>query len=353
MSGGSAVVNLDDDDLQFTDSTAGGTTHTFSQPPDSTLDEDDDDDQTGLLSGRGKKSSTGFWSLEFYQQFFDVDTDDVKKRVAGALIPRPGKSFLEDVTEGRPDLYGPFWICTTLVVSVAVAGNLASYLQAEWSGNVDGDNRWHYDFHKVTLAATAVFSYAWLVPSGIYGYLWWTSATLASLSFLDLICLYGYALVIYIPLSVLWLIQNSVVQWILAVGGAALSGAVIVFALYPALRQHVGGKANMIILVVAALHLLMACGFMLCFFHVPSTAQAAIPQNSTLADEATTSDGNVTNNKTLPETIKAATNESKLVTNQLEDDLKTQKEPLSGDTKASSNETKEVSSDDKAKSPVV
>ena len=32
--------------------------------------------------------------------------------------------------------------------------------------------RWHYDFHKVTLAATAVFGYAWLVPAGLYMAMW-------------------------------------------------------------------------------------------------------------------------------------------------------------------------------------
>ena len=30
---------------------------------------------------------------------------------------------------------------------------------------------------------------------------------MASLTFLELICLYGYSLVVYIPVSVLWLIQ--------------------------------------------------------------------------------------------------------------------------------------------------
>ena len=32
--------------------------------------------------------------------------------------------------------------------------------------------RWHYDFHKVTLAATAVFAYAWLVPAALYMAMW-------------------------------------------------------------------------------------------------------------------------------------------------------------------------------------
>ena len=38
---------------------------------------------------------------------------------------------------------GPFWICTTLVFTTAIAGNLANYIQH--GGN---DYEWRYDFHK-------------------------------------------------------------------------------------------------------------------------------------------------------------------------------------------------------------
>ena len=38
---------------------------------------------------------------------------------------------------------GPFWICTTLVFTTAIAGNLANYLA---SGGKD--YQWKYDFHK-------------------------------------------------------------------------------------------------------------------------------------------------------------------------------------------------------------
>lgn len=274
----SAVVNLDDSDLQFS------TTHTFSNQPDSALDEQDEmltDDRTGLLqSGSGspnRSSGSGakynFLSVEFYQQFFDVDTEDVKGRVLAAMIPSPKKSFLQDVVQKKPDLYGPIWICATLVICVAVAGNLASYFQTSLAGD---DFQWHYDFHKVTLAATAVFSYAWLVPSGLYAYLWWTSnAGLASLSFLELICLYGYSLVIYIPVSLLWLIQNNFLQWLLVLVGAGMSGAVLVLTLWPIFKENANRTSLILIGVIIGLHLLLACGFMLYFFHVPGGSSAA------------------------------------------------------------------------------
>jgi len=38
---------------------------------------------------------------------------------------------------------GPFWICTTLVFTIAVAGNLANYFHHS------GEHyKWKYDFHK-------------------------------------------------------------------------------------------------------------------------------------------------------------------------------------------------------------
>ena len=123
------------------------------------------------------------------------------------MVPVPGKSFLQHHIRPKPDLYGPFWICCTLVFSIAISGNLADFLQK--SVDPEQSIKWHYDFHKVTLAATAVFSYAGLVPASLYGFLWWSSSGLgtATLSFLELVCLYGYSLAIYIPVSLLWLIQ--------------------------------------------------------------------------------------------------------------------------------------------------
>ena len=41
----------------------------------------DGTDTTGLLEGENRKPvNLNFWSLSFYGQFFDVDTEDVTKR---------------------------------------------------------------------------------------------------------------------------------------------------------------------------------------------------------------------------------------------------------------------------------
>lgn len=128
---------------------------------------------------------------------------------------------------------GPFWICVTLVFSVAISGNLSTFLTKM------GDPAYHYrpQFHRgqspsasfidlcqflafitlielglctsfpqtVTIAAIVIFTYAWLVPIGLWGFLTWRQGTerqIGGYSFLETVCVYGYSLFIYIPTSV-------------------------------------------------------------------------------------------------------------------------------------------------------
>lgn len=54
----------------------------------------------------------------------------------------------------------------------------------------------------MTIAATAIFSYAWLVPLALWGFLLWRNnkvMNLVSYSFMETVCVYGYSLAIYIP----------------------------------------------------------------------------------------------------------------------------------------------------------
>jgi len=280
-----AILDLGEDELQFTktDYKAQSTGASLTEfpamvSPDSPASSRD---TARLVEEEGRESSSSnFWSLNFYQQLFDIDTVDVRNRLMYSMLPVPGKSFLQHHIRPRPDLYGPFWVCVTLVFSIAISGNVADFLQKSVAMD---DHKWHYDFHKVSLAATAVFSYASLLPASLYGFLWWaggSGASGAALSFLELVCLYGYSLSIYIPVSILWLIQVSWWQWLCVLLGAGLSGAVLFTPLWPAVRDGASKGAWIVMGIVLCLHLLLACGFMLYFFHVPPTSGAG-PSNVT------------------------------------------------------------------------
>ncbi|XP_026516436.1 protein YIPF2 [Terrapene carolina triunguis] len=226
-------------------------------------------DQTELLSGQKKQPS--FWTFEYYQTFFDVDTYQVLDRIKGSLLPLPGKNFVRHHLRNNPDLYGPFWICATLAFTLAVSSNVSHALEKR------GDPSFHYSpqFHKVTIAGLVTYCYAWLVPLALWGYLQWRkglSLHVGSYSFLETVCVYGYSLFVYIPTSILWLIPAAWLQWLLLAFAAALSGAVLVLAFWPLLRSDSKLATLATLAAIVSLHVLLAVGCKLYFFQtLPST----------------------------------------------------------------------------------
>jgi hypothetical protein len=79
--------------------------------------------------------------MSFYAQFFDVDTSAVLSRCWAALFPRA--NFL-DVLEGNPDLYGPFWIATTVVLILFLGGTISQYI------STTGTTAFAYDFRLLS-----------------------------------------------------------------------------------------------------------------------------------------------------------------------------------------------------------
>jgi hypothetical protein len=62
--------------------------------------------------------------------------------------------------------------------------------------------------------------------------------------------------------------QHNTFQWLVTLSCFTLSGAVIAIALFHVTREN-KKICFLVIVVVLAIHLLIACGFMLFFFHVP------------------------------------------------------------------------------------
>uniref|UniRef100_A0A2M4BUQ2 Protein YIPF n=1 Tax=Anopheles marajoara TaxID=58244 RepID=A0A2M4BUQ2_9DIPT len=241
----------------------------------------------GTASGQDGQQTAGkgasIFSFEYYQKFFDVDTMTVVDRIATAMIPkRAPANYLELNIATNPDMYGPVWIVLTLIFTIAISGNMASYLQNT------GNHHWRYNFHLVSYAATAIILYTVLVPSALWGVLKWSSPPheldiedsnddetgsggggSRSPSLLSLICVYGYSLAIYIPVSVLWTVQVSLIQWLLVITGVVLSSFALLAVLIPAIKRS--RYSLFIVLAIEVAHFALAAGFMLYFFHAPDT----------------------------------------------------------------------------------
>jgi len=269
---GHAILDLGIDDLQFTNndyntnSNSGNQNSGFTSFPEPEPTSNKDTERIIEDEGSGVTKSS-FFKISFYQQYFDVEDKDILTRLMYSMIPVPGKSFLQHHIRPKADLYGPFWVCVTLIFSIAISGNVADY----FTTSLLGQSKWQYDFHKVNLAATAVFSYTGLVPACLFGYLWWAGHGGGGLamSFVEMVCVYGYSLVIYIPVSILWLIcvKFSWLQWVLVLVAATLSGIVLFSTVWPAVRESAPKSSVIVMAVILGLHFLLAAGFMLYFFH--------------------------------------------------------------------------------------
>uniref|UniRef100_A0AAF5PWZ1 Protein YIPF n=1 Tax=Wuchereria bancrofti TaxID=6293 RepID=A0AAF5PWZ1_WUCBA len=213
---------------------------------------------SGGTSNRNNTREKNFFSFEFYQQYFDVDTDQVLSRILHSMLPRFGSNFITDHIQPLPDLWGPFWISVTLVFSTAICGNLAKYIQT--SGASTG-YQYGSDFRLVTGASTIIFCYVVLVPFVLYSLFWYRKSYL-QYSYLDILCAYGYSLSIFVPVSVLWVLQAQWFRWLLIILSVALSGSVLANSIWPAIKNdHNKAIALGTILIVLLLHSLVAVGF--------------------------------------------------------------------------------------------
>ncbi|GFS79738.1 protein YIPF1 [Nephila pilipes] len=279
----SSVIQLDDgqdaqSELQFQDFSLGATSpdvatlspssgsYTFKENLDSAGDENED------LLGTEKKEGTSFWKFSYYQSFFDVDTDQVVQRIFWSMIPLPGRAtYLDRQIRPKPDLYGPFWIAATLVFSTAICANIANYLRTEGQSA----HTWSYDFHKVSLSATAIYSYTFLLPIILWGLMWYRQSS-NRYSLLEILCVYGYSLAIYVPISVLWVIQVAWFQWILVIIGATLSGAVLLQTFWPIFRDDNKKIAAVVLCLILLFHTLLAVGFVTYFFRPHSSSSSLL-----------------------------------------------------------------------------
>ena len=92
-----------------------------------------------------------FMSLKAIQPYFDVTSKDILQRLLFAFMFWNGKFYSEYHT--KPDLYGPFWVLTTLIAMLFISGNVYRYI--EWPD--DSDEEFSYSFSVIPIAAGIIY----------------------------------------------------------------------------------------------------------------------------------------------------------------------------------------------------
>ncbi|KAL7057927.1 hypothetical protein AAHC03_016534 [Spirometra sp. Aus1] len=239
--------------------------------------------------------------LDFYKSYFDVDTNQVLKRLCSSVWPFSKECSLYSSLQPTPDLYGPFWITVTLIFSVAFAGSIREYLLLR-----DKSALSTFNFMRVTITSALLLTYWCIVPLLIACAAWFrrqkqdpgteqlvgedsTGLKMGQL-FTDLLAVYGYSLTAFVPCTLLLVIPSFAAQMAILVLATALSCSVLATATLKTFQHHKKQNAIVFVVIVIVLHLAMAVCLSLVFFHQPSevasdatplTAAAAPPHNGT------------------------------------------------------------------------
>ena len=103
-----------------------------------------------------------------------------------------------------------------LIFAMAITGNLASYFAFVAT---DKNPKWTYDFSQLTFAGTVIYSYVTLLPLIFWLLLRYYEA---SKKLADVLCIYGYTMAIFVPISILCVLPSNLLRWLVVLyGGGA------------------------------------------------------------------------------------------------------------------------------------
>ncbi|KAK9389303.1 hypothetical protein V1515DRAFT_595474 [Lipomyces mesembrius] len=205
------------------------------------------------------------WTIHFYAQFFNVETSDVLQRCIYALYPRV--SFVDTVGD-NPDLYGPFWIASTVILVLFFSSTLAGAIASHVAGI-----RYEYNFGILSAAAALMYGYTFVIPILLWAVLKWYRSEHARL--LECVTLYGYANTVWVPVALVSISPieifnfptiSNVVRWTSAAVGFAISTTFLVRNLYPVLNSTEAKTSRILLIGVVLAHMALAFVVKLVFF---------------------------------------------------------------------------------------
>ena len=161
--------------------------------------------------------------FRFIRPYFKVTFNDIKKRIKSSFMPI-NNDFLK-IAVDYPDLYGPFWIYTTLIYVIAAGGALSYYF-------TNSANNYFQMF--VPVAGSILYSFGFGFPFGL-----WLCMKIFKLDmkYVSLICLYGYSLCCLIPVLIICSTGFGWIQWIFLTYGIANSSAFVLINLWNTIRS--------------------------------------------------------------------------------------------------------------------
>lgn len=206
---------------------------------------EDTNDTDSSINVNNPLSGGGFGGSDDEIESYD------RARTATSSVSVPSIRLGRMVGKG-PDLYGPIWITFTLVFCAAVTSNMSLYLHHSKShrlfaksmidgGGVAAEEEWDYDLNKLLHAMWILYGYSFGLPTVVYcamGMIGNNSSN--TIRFVELICLYGYSLVPYLPVMWVCIIPINWIQWTTLFLATIISGMFVLRNVISSIMRNSG-----------------------------------------------------------------------------------------------------------------
>lgn len=104
------------------------------------------------------------FSLAYWQRYFTIEQSDLSRRVLASLDPRKTQEFIEGV-ERQPDLYGPFWICSSVVFLSIICSSLSFIADRVFFGAAKQGHE--YNHANLGFLFSTVYGFLLAVPAAL------------------------------------------------------------------------------------------------------------------------------------------------------------------------------------------
>ena len=189
-----------------------------------------------------------FCCLTLFKKYFQITSNDFILRFINSFIPFNHK--FGNLIKNNPDLYGPIWIYTSLILLLSASGSLTRTIQ--------GHNNKNFFQEFIPIAGTIIYCVGFGLPILITFLMKVFGITLG---FVHVICTYGYSFSIFLPMSILCVIQINAVQWVALIYAVFSSTSLLVVNYYKLMGDFSKNKKFIIIFIV----LLAQIGLLLFF----------------------------------------------------------------------------------------
>ena len=248
-----------------------------------------------------------FCCFSIFKKHFQITSQDFLLRLINSLIPFNNK--FQNLIKERPDLYGPIWIYSSLILIISSTGSLTRTLQ--------GNNNKNFFQEFVPIAGGVIYGVGFGLPI-LIAFLMKISGT--SITFVSVICTYGYSFSIFLPISIICVIQINMLQWIALIYAIFSSTSLLLVNYYRLMGDYSRNKKVLILAIVFLFQFGLLLFFKLFFFQ--RFSEEVMSENSDIINNNNTINYNNTINNTTSDIIlKELDNITNIMTHILDNEI--------------------------------